>query len=87
MLENKKDKYSNRFKEIIEKNSKNLNEIFETNSKIKNILNRLDYSNHNSYHSYNKIDIGLIDYNTDFYQKCQVTIQTVNKFLDFLLTQ
>lgn len=93
-LESKKDQYTKRVKQIIEKNSKNIEDLIKFNPKFQNLLNvlNLDIKNDN-FTMIVKEKIGNLDFISKvnlnkyegFYIKCQKYFSDLKTFNEFLI--
>ncbi len=93
-LESKKDQYTKRVKEIIEKNSKNIEDLIKFNPKFKNLLNilNIDIKNDN-FVKIVKEKIGNISFISKvslnkyevFYKKCQKYFSDLKTFNQFIM--
>lgn len=85
LLEAKKDRFSRRVREILSKNMKNINEIIESNHRFQDVVKKFELTPPKITSESKRYDFDLIDGNVAFYQNCRNNIQTINKFLDYLV--
>jgi hypothetical protein len=93
-LESKKDQYTKRVRQIIEKNSKNIEDLIKLNPKFQNLLKilNLDIKN-NDFTKIVKEKIGNLDFISkvnmnkyeEFYIKCQKYFSDLKTFNEFII--
>jgi len=84
-LESKKDKYSLKVKEILQKNYHNFHSLVKNNTKFRTFMDNYGDLKHNEKSKVNEIELSTPSHFNDFYQKCEKVSNQIKIFFEEFL--